>query len=157
LQLLDILPAAIRARVEPRLPVIREILIFGMVGGSGTVVDGGILTVAIHLGAGPYLGRVFGIFAAIVWTWLLNRSVTFSAWTRPTFGEFARYFGISLIGACINYGVYSTLIHYGWPILAGVVIGTLVAASFNFVFYRTILRRKADPALAEQPLDTTAG
>src|SRR6476469_6404288 len=66
------------ARLGPeRLRVAVELLRFGIVGVAGFVVDAAVLTAAIALGLGPWLGRVLSYLAAATATFALNRAWTF--------------------------------------------------------------------------------
>ncbi|WP_431268985.1 GtrA family protein [Dankookia sp. P2] len=64
--------------MAPNVPASQlKLLRFGVVGIAGFVVDSGMLTVAIALGLGPWLGRVLSYLAAATTTFALNRAWTF--------------------------------------------------------------------------------
>src|SRR2546423_510705 len=66
------------ARLGPeRLRVAIELLRFGVVGVIGFVVDAAVLTAAIALGLGPWLGRALSYLVAATTTFALNRAWTF--------------------------------------------------------------------------------
>ena len=75
----------------------------------------------------------------MVFAWWLNRHVTFRTPAPPSWREFGAYALNSLAGAAINYALYSGIVAAGAPPLAGLVVGTGVAAVFNFFRYRAIL------------------
>ncbi|MBC7497258.1 MAG: GtrA family protein [Sphingomonadaceae bacterium] len=112
---------------------------FALVGGLAFILDAGILWLTLRAGASPYAGRVLSIAVSIVFTWWLNRRLTFTTAAGPSWREFGAYALQSLLGAAINYGVYSAAIAAGAPVLAGLVLGTGIAAVVNFFRYRAIL------------------
>lgn len=84
---------------------------FGTVGGIGFVVDAGFLALFYNLGAfNPYAARLVSIALAMAVTWRLNRSMTFSPSQRGQLQEGARYGGIAILTALVNYALYSALL-----------------------------------------------
>ncbi len=112
---------------------------FAVVGGLAFLLDAGVLWLTLRAGASPYAGRVASLAVSIVFTWWLNRHLTFATAAPPSWREFGAYGAQSLFGAAINYGVYSAAIAAGAPVVVGLVLGTAIAAVFNFLRYRTIL------------------
>ncbi len=93
----------------------------------------------LRVGAGPYGGRVVSMAVGMVFAWWLNRNVTFRTSAAPSWREFGAYVANSLTGAAINYAIYSAAVALGAPVIAGLVLGTGIAAVFNFFRYRAIL------------------
>lgn len=118
---------------------------FAVVGGLAFILDAGVLWLTLRAGASPYAGRVVSIAVSIVFTWWLNRRLTFVTATPPSWREFGAYVAQSLLGAAINYAVYSAVIAAGAPVVAGLVLGTGIAAVFNFYRYRAILGQPMPP------------
>ena len=116
-----------------------EIARFAGVGLAGFALDYAVLAGMLAVGASPYAGRVPALAASIVLTWVLNRRLTFRTPTPPSWREFGAYALQSLAGAVLNYAVYSAALWAGAPVLAALVLGTGVAAAFNFVKYRALL------------------
>lgn len=128
------------AMTSPKFPPwFEQAAVFAIVGGLGFAVDAGVLLGATTLGASPLLGRAISLAVTVVFTWQLNRRVTFKQTAPPTFKEFAHYVTISLVSILINYAVYSALVFLHAPLLLAAAIGTIVAAAFNFVRYRALL------------------
>ncbi len=98
-----------------------------------------MLWLAVRAGASPYTGRIVSLAAAIVYTWWLNRRLTFATVAPPTWREFGQYVVVSLAGALINYAIYSAALALGAPLWLGFVLGTGIAAVFNFLRYRALL------------------
>ena len=117
-----------------------QALRFGGVGLATFALDYGVLAATLAAGASPYAGRVLSIAAAIVFTWALNRWLTFRTAASPSWREFGAYALQSLAGAALNYAVYSAALWAGAPVLAALVLGTGIAAVFNFVRYRALFK-----------------
>ena len=113
---------------------------FGVVGLLAFALDAGVLALTLHAGASPYAGRVLSIAVAIVLTYWLNRRLTFRTTTPPSWREFGGYALQSLAGAALNYAVYSGVVAGGGGVPLALVLGTGLAAAFNFVRYRALLR-----------------
>jgi putative flippase GtrA len=116
-----------------------QALRFAIVGVATAGLDFGVLKGLIALGVSPYLARPVSMTAALVATWLLNRRLTFRTAAAPSWSEFARYAATAVMGMAINYVLYSGALLLGLPVWLAFVIGTGVAAVFNFVRYRAIL------------------
>lgn len=133
----------------------RELAWFAVSGVIGFMVDVAVLY-AVKEALGPYLARLVSFFAAVVATWLVNRSVTFKA--RPSgmslMGEFARYFMLMIGGGLVNYGVFAFLVFQFAIVNAqpvwGVAAGSLVGMAFNYVSARKMVFRQASGQKSQQ-------
>lgn len=132
------------------LPV-RELAWFGISGVIGLLVDIAVLY-AIKGLLGPYVGRLVSFFAAVLATWLVNRSVTFSQ--RPSglslMSEFVRYVVLMIGGGLVNYAVFAFLVYQFSAVneqpVWGVAAGSIVGMGFNFLSSRKmIFRQSAKP------------
>ncbi|WP_208991056.1 GtrA family protein [Pseudovibrio sp. Tun.PSC04-5.I4] len=108
---------------------------FGMVGGSGLIVD--LLTLAFFIqvvGLDPFISRVLSIWVAMTNNWFWNRIFTFKSAGSP-FSEYLRFVAVNSVGAVINYGTYSALVGFldGFSAYLAVILATLVSMTFNFV------------------------
>ena len=92
------------------------------------------------------MGRIGSIGVAIVFTWLMNRRLTFKVEAPPSWAEFAHYVAISLMGALINYVVFSAAALAKAPLLLAMALGTVCAMGFNFVRYRALLASRTGSA-----------
>ena len=137
------LPPAAVVGVETRLRLPRwagQVLRFLLVGGSAAALDAGVLWAMLHdAGASFYAGRALSISVATVFAWWLNRTVTFRTPTPPSWREFANYVAMSLSGATINFVISTGLVLAGAVPAVGFVVGTGIAAVFNFFRYRAVL------------------
>ena len=122
--------------------VLGEFLRFGVVGVAGFVVDAGVLTAGIALGAGPWFGRVLSYLAAATTTFALNRAWTFrvSPSGDGLVRQWAKFLLVNMLGFFCNYSVYAALVA-GVPLAAahpviGVAAGSLAGLAANFVMSR---------------------
>lgn len=130
----------------PSLKLSREILLFGVGGLIGLVIDGGIVQMLVA-GAGwnPYLARVLSFLIAATFTWWWSRHYTFATRqsNRSVHAEWLHWMGLMSVGAVINYGVYVVLLMnfqalHRWPAI-GAAGGSAVSAFVNFVLARRML------------------
>ncbi len=108
---------------------------FGMVGGSGLVVD--LVVLAFFwkvIGLDPLIARILSIGTAMTSNWFWNRIFTFRSEGNP-FGEYVRFVLVNSVGAFINYSTYGALITLieGFSTYLAVILATLVSMTFNFV------------------------
>ncbi len=124
----------------------RELILFGMAGVFGFVVDTAVLYL-LEGAMGPFYARAVSFLAAVFATWSINRMFAFrertSALSKKR--EFVLYLALMLLGGMANYGVYSWLI-VSYPLvrqhlIIGVAVGSLAGMSINFMFSRFCLYR----------------
>lgn len=129
--------------------MIRQVIFFALAGVIGLLVDIAVLY-ALREAVGPFYGRGASFFAAVVATWLVNRSLTFrgrrSGMSRT--GEFAVYFALMLVGGAVNYGTYTVLV-LGSSLVSrhlflGVVAGSLAGMVVNFLTSRFLVFRREE-------------
>jgi putative flippase GtrA len=111
---------------------------FVLVGGLGFAVDAGLLALLHHgAGADPFISRVFSIAGAALFTWRMNRAVTFGASPTRQATEGLRYAIVAALTAGFNYLVYALALTL-WPALPPVgaaVIATLIAMGVSYIGY----------------------
>lgn len=117
------------------MTVFRELVLFGLVGVIGFLVDTGVLYL-LKSSLGLYYGRLFSFVSAVIATWIFNRHLTFShrASGLSMLHEFSRYFKMMLGGGVVNYVTYSLLVYFlavvasqpVWGVAAGGLAGMLV-------------------------------
>jgi putative flippase GtrA len=127
----------------------RELIVFGLVGVSNTLIDIGVTTILSWLlsaTSGFLLGavNVVGFSAAVVNSYILNKRWTFKHETKTTRGEFTKFFLISLGGLVIN----TTVVVYGerlllelleipvLRVLISKVLATIFTLGWNYVGYK---------------------
>ena len=124
---------------------------FGVVGGVGFVVDGGLLWLFISLGLNPFAARALSFPIAVVVTWALNRNWTFrEARDTSRKGQFQRYFGVQVVGSLTNYAVYSAIIGlFGTApltIFLAFALGSFIGSFLNFFGVRSLAFRVRNPS-----------
>ncbi len=116
------------------LPIGR-MLKFACVGFAGFFVDTGSLALLHHwIGLDPYTARIISIALAIFTTWRLNRSVTFGRSETGQVSEGARYYGVAIVTALINFAIYSGVL-LTWPIVWPVAAAIMATAVTMFMSY----------------------
>jgi putative flippase GtrA len=127
----------------------RSLALFVVSGCLALLVDMGVLALT-RPWLGNYVGRGVSFLAAVVFTWLFNRHITFKAVAPRSgslAGEFAAYLSSMMVGGAINYGAYAASLQWVDAVRAqplwGVVIGSLFSMVFNFLASRRILGSRA--------------
>jgi len=127
--------------------MIRQVFLFAVAGVIGLLVDIAVLY-AVREALGPFYGRAVSFLAAVIATWLVNRSFTFrgrrSGLSRK--GEFTAYFTLMLAGGVVNYAAYSFLVLsfslVRQHLFLGVAAGSLAGMAVNFLTSRYLLFRR---------------
>jgi putative flippase GtrA len=128
------------------MKVVRELVLFGLVGFIGFIVDSGVLYLLKPF-MGLYYGRLVSFICAVFTTWVLNRHLTFS---RRASGlslsrEFSRYFGLMIGGGVVNYASYALLVYFvefvaRQPVW-GVAVGSCAGMLVNYLLARFFIFR----------------
>lgn len=128
----------------------RQIVPFAISGGLGFVVDTAVLYGAMALGTGFYLGRALSFVAAASFTWIFNRSITFthSAPQYPTFAEWLKYMIAMSVGGAVNYAISAWSYRYimlvlQFPVLA-VAAGSMAGLAVNFLLAKRLIFKSGD-------------
>jgi len=120
---------------------------FAVAGGTGFLVDATVLVLLLRFTPlGPFAARVFSVAAAMLTTWTINRTVTFGRSGRPIVQEGARYGFVALIGAALNYGIYSGLLlaaPEAIPPLLALVIAVGLVTIFSYLGYSRFVFKRA--------------
>lgn len=125
----------------------RRLASFAIAGGAGFIVDATVLTLLIRFTPlGPFTARIFAIAAAVATTFTINRTVTFGRSGRHVVHEGARYGFVALIGAGMNYAIYSALLLAApetvTPLMALVIAVSLVTV-FSYLGYSRFVFKRA--------------
>lgn len=118
---------------------IKELFWFGVAGFFGYLVDAGI-TLLLSSFLGVYLARIPAFIAAATFTWLFNRMITFSGYSKKNSSivkEYFHYVSLMVFGLLINYLVYvvsvSLLPKSNYEILLSVAFGSLAGMIVNYL------------------------
>jgi putative flippase GtrA len=128
----------------------RQVLLFGVGGAIGLVVDAGVVQALVSWGHwNPYLARVVSFLSAATATWLWNRRYTFAQREsgRSLLGEWAHWIALMSVGALVNYAAYAAILMlypwlHRWPALA-VAASSAAASLVNFATARGVLFKSA--------------
>ena len=126
-----------------------SILRFAVIGALGMPVDWAALHLFLHLGTGPYFGRVLAWLVAATFTWAGNRYFTFADQRSHSFtgtmAEWGRFLAANAVGGLVNVGLYSVMLRFAPPpfndINLAFVSGVLLGLAFNFVLSKKMVFR----------------
>ncbi len=124
-----------------------SILRFAVIGALGMPVDWAVLQLMVHLGTGPYFGRVISWFCAASFTWAGNRYFTFAVSRARGFSgtlkEWVRFLAANGVGGLVNVGLYSVLVRFAPPpfndLTVALVCGVLLGLVFNFTLSKKLV------------------
>jgi putative flippase GtrA len=125
-----------------------KFLRFALAGIAGFAVDTAVVY-ALRGQFGPYVARLVSFPAAVVVTWLINRSFAFATHEKhlPLWREFLHYFAAMLGGGAINYAAYGLLITFVEPVfhrpIIAIAFGSLSGLAVNFFLAHSLVFRKA--------------
>lgn len=140
------------------VPLASSFARFLLAGSVGFLVDAGVLTALMrYAGWAPSAARLVSFSTAVLTTWLINRTFTYSE--RRGFtpaAELTGYVAIQAVGAAINLGVFMLCIHL-WPQLKSYPVLPLAAGAapallFNFTVARGVLYSARNSTPPGQPL-----
>jgi putative flippase GtrA len=118
---------------------------FIVAGATGFLADAGMLALLLKITPlGPLSARIIAILFALSVTWTINRSLTFGKSRHGLVTEGARYGGVGLVSALVNYAIYAAIllilpsVH---PLLA-VAFASLGAMAFSWAGYSRFVFQK---------------
>ncbi|MGX1305319.1 putative flippase GtrA [Amorphus suaedae] len=122
-------PDAAERPADGSISGLRRIFRFLVTGGMGFLVDAGVLSLVLAVTSiGPIGARCISFPAALLVTWLLNRSWSFGDRERPRLSkELAGYVGLQVAGFLVNSGIYVVLVTG----IGGVALPPVVALFFG--------------------------
>ncbi|MEW9617032.1 GtrA family protein [Shinella sp. S4-D37] len=127
----------------------KRLLFFAVAGGAGFLVDAGVLALLLHMTAlGPLVARIGAITAAMLFTFWLNRTFTFGRSDRSLAAEGARYGGVGISAALLNYAVYSAIVlaFPGFPPVFALAIASAAAMAWSFLGYSRFVFGASPPS-----------
>ncbi len=137
----------LRRLYKARYPVMSEFVHFGLVGGSGFVVDVALYYIfQFFFNINHIAARALSFWGASTWNWYWNRTITFSDYFKSMpLTQWISFVAVSLFGFLINWGSYVLLtgnIHF-FEInkLVALMLGVIAGLGFNFMFSRIFIFR----------------
>lgn len=139
-----------------KYPTISEFAQFGIVGGTGFVVDTLIyFALQIYFGLGHNLARAISFWPAATWNWIWNRTITFTHREKSKhLTQWLSFLATSLAGFAMNFGAYTVLTAYVPFFIEhkffALIIGVLVGMGFNFMMARIFVFKQLDEEILEE-------
>jgi putative flippase GtrA len=139
--------------------LVREVMVFGIIGVVNTFVDIAILNILLFIG--PLKAKIIATVVATTGSYLMNRYWTYAKRERASMRrEYVLFFVLNLIGLAIQLAVLGLAkygLHYSEDgtlsdrIAFNVanIVGTALAMVFRFWSYRTFVFTAPTPAEAE--------
>ena len=113
--------------------------LFCAVGTGGFLVDSGVFIAAATLFP-TLLSRFLSFSAAVLFTYVLNRRLTFRVTNRAHASEFCRYYANMVLGVFYAAFVVSPFVKT-YPV-AGIALGSIAGLIVNFLTSRVLFRTK---------------
>jgi len=117
---------------------------FLVVGGMGTIVNLGALTLLLSLGVRARPAVAAAIFVSVLFNFVLNRRFSFSFARRgPLIRQLASFVAASSVGAAVNYGLSVFILGRApsCPPQLAALVGIAAATTVNFVASRYLVFR----------------
>lgn len=120
----------------------KRIALFLIAGGGGFLVDAAVLAALLHFTPlGPFLARAVAIAAAMSFTFVINRNLTFGRSGRRLLSEGIRYGTVGTVSALVNYMLYAALM-LSLPALQPLValaLASIAAMGLSFFGYSRLV------------------
>jgi dolichol-phosphate mannosyltransferase len=111
-----------------------QLLKFGIVGGSGYVLNLGVFTLITALGVHHAMAAIIAFCVAVTNNFLWNRHWTFGAGDGHPGFQAARFFTVSVAALLINLAVLEALVaEASLPGVTAQAIAVAIAMPFNFI------------------------
>ena len=131
----------------------RELILYGIIGGSCAALDFGLYTL---LGLWiPYLwANIISVHVGIICSFILNRQYNFKVKDRPAI-RFSIFYLVGLSGLGLSeLLIYIFATRIGWDYILTKLLTVFIVALFQFVFNKFITFRKVDNG---KPVHSDAG
>ncbi len=141
-----------------KFPAASEFVQFGLVGGTGFLLDSLFYFCLQLAGLTHDMARAISFWPAVTWNWFWNRTITFTDRKKDSkFKQWASFVTTSGFGFVLNFGSYKLLTDYvpffmehKYPAL---MVGVLMGMGFNFMVARVLVFRPLEKEVLEG--DTT--
>lgn len=117
---------------------------FGLVGGIGFIVDGGLLWGLSMMGWSPYIARLVSFPVAVVTTWALHRAFTFATAEKAApRRQLGRYFCLQIVGTLVNFALFFAVLQMvgetPQTALAALAVGAACGLVVNYAGSRCLV------------------
>lgn len=144
--------------IGKKIPVILQLIKFGMVGFANTAVDFGILnllmaTTGITSGKNIFLLNSISFVIAVIHSYFWNKFWTFGVKKTEATKEFLQFLIVSMVGLLINGAIVYMITTWIKPMFgmtevswanAGKIAATVISLVWNFIGYKFIVFKKKD-------------
>jgi len=120
---------------------VKQLIWFCVAGVLGFLIELSILQVGISMSVGPIWPRLLSLPMAIWATFLVNKNLSFKTEAKRDNHYFFSYFIGMLLGAALNFGVYTVAVISGSTPALSLAIAVATTAIFNFATSRFIFSR----------------
>ena len=120
---------------------VKQLIWFCVAGVLGFLIELSILQVGISMSVGPIWPRLLSLPMAIWATFLVNKNLSFKMEAKRDNHYFFSYFIGMLLGAALNFGVYTVAVISGIAPALSLAIAVATTAIFNFATSRFIFSR----------------
>lgn len=117
----------------------KQLVKFSLIGVIGFFIDGYTLIYLFNeLDLNIVISRVISFSFAVLVTWFLNRTLTFTRNKQSKKIEYSKYLVVQVFGALINFSIFLSLIYIFKSLenmlLVPLGLGAIVSLFFNFYF-----------------------
>ena len=120
---------------------VKQMIWFCAAGILGFLVELSIVQVGISMSFGPIWPRFVSLPMAIWVTFLVNKNLSFKTEAKRDNNYFFLYFIGMLLGAALNFSVYTVTVISGITPAGSLAIAIAITALFNFATSRFIFSR----------------
>ena len=114
---------------------IRQLIKFGIVGVSSTVIDWGIYLLLTRIFGFYYLmAKILSFGVAVLNSYIWNRRWTFRSNDPAKLKQFIKFLTISFVGVVLNtFIMYLSVEHLRWHDIYGLFLATAIVLFWNFL------------------------
>lgn len=142
---------------EDLLALARQLLRYGVTGGTGLLFNLALLAVLVELAGVPATwGPILSTSAAFGLTFLLTERWVFGRFRSPdartVAGRATAYYGVMAAGKLLNYGIYLLLLGWAVPYLLAWVVGSVLVFFGTFAANRYLWTTVGGGSIPERAL-----
>jgi len=139
-----------------KFPTASEFMQFGLVGGTGFIVDSLIyFALQLFFGLNHTMARAISFWPAVTWNWFWNRTVTFTHREKSRkLTQWISFVSTSFFGFAINFGSYKMLTEHVPFFMenqfAAFIIGVILGMGFNFMMARVFVFKPLNESIENE-------
>lgn len=125
------------------IKITQEFLKFGIIGTSALILEVLLISILFKIGIDLKLTRIVSIPLAILFTWYLNRTITFKSRNPKKIRQYGKYLFVILLGISINYSVYLYVLGlfkiFNYSYIIALCFGSVSSMFFNFFLSKYVI------------------